>query len=60
MGATPTGAGDGYLESFADQPVLGAVGERIEVLPPVVANVAFYSSALGVRLFVHEIERRFA
>jgi hypothetical protein len=50
---------DGSTEAFLAQPTVAPVADRVVVLGPDVAGVAYYPSPLGVRLFVHEVQERF-
>lgn len=50
---------DGSTEAFLEQPTVRPIADRVEVLDPDVAGVAYYPSPLGVRLFVHELQQRF-
>ncbi|MGF1653031.1 MAG: ABC transporter substrate-binding protein [Actinomycetales bacterium] len=52
-------AADDGLDDFLAEPAVAPVAERVWVMPPEVTQAAYYPSALGVRLFVHEMQRRY-
>lgn len=50
--------GDGSTQAFLEAPTVAPVADRVQVLGPDLAAVAYYPSPLGVRLFVHELQER--
>jgi hypothetical protein len=49
---------DGSTEAFLQQPTVAPIADRVQVLDPDLAGVAYYPSPLGVRLFVHDLQER--
>ncbi len=51
---------DGATQAFLDDPVVAPVADRVTVLGPQESEVAYYPSAIGLRLFLEVLQDRFA